>query len=107
MQRVGFILKVKPERLDEYRARHRAVWPEMQAALRRNGWHNYSLFLRPDGTLFGYVEVEESFAVALEKMSVEEINEQWQTYMDGFFEVSDEVHADQAMVELEEVFHLD
>ena len=79
----------------------------MQDALHRNGWHNYSLFMREDGTIFGYVEVEESFAVSLEGMAREEINERWQTYMDGFFEVSPGLHADQAMLELEEVFHLD
>jgi L-rhamnose mutarotase len=107
VQRIGFLLKVKAERIPEYKARHRAVWPEMQEALSRNGWHNYSLFMREDGTIFGYVEVEESFTAALEGMAHEEINERWQSYMDGFFEIADGRHADQAMVELEEVFHLD
>lgn len=107
MKRVGFLLKVKPEKIQEYRERHRAVWSEMQEALRRNGWHNYSLFLREDGTLFGYVEAEDSFATALEGMDREEINTRWQTYMDGFFEITPGLHADQAMLELEEVFHLD
>ncbi len=54
MKRVGFLLKVKPDKMDEYRARHQAVWPEMMEALRRTGWHNYSLFIRDDGLLFGY-----------------------------------------------------
>ena len=107
MKRVGFVLKVKQDRLDEYRARHRAVWPEMQEALRRAGWHNYSLFLRNDGTLFGYIEVDESFAQALANMELEEVNARWQAYMDGFFEILPGLRADQAMVELEEVFHLD
>ena len=34
MQRVCFLLKVRPERLAEYKERHKAVWPEMLAALR-------------------------------------------------------------------------
>ncbi len=38
--------------------RHRHVWPEMQAALRETGWANYSLFLRDDGLLVGYLETE-------------------------------------------------
>ena len=29
MQRVCFILQVKPERIEEYKERHRRVWPEM------------------------------------------------------------------------------
>ena len=54
---------MRPERLAEYKDRHREVWPEMQDALRETGWHNYSLFLRPDGLLIGYVETP-NFALA-------------------------------------------
>ena len=50
MERVCFQLHVRPERMDEYRERHRTVWPEMLDALRVAGWGNYSLFLRPDGS---------------------------------------------------------
>ena len=53
---VGFLLKVKPHMMDEYKRRHAEVWPEMLAALSETGWHNYSLFMREDGLLFGYVE---------------------------------------------------
>jgi L-rhamnose mutarotase len=56
MSRVCFLLRVRPERLAEYKARHREVWPEMLAALRETGWSNYSLFLRDDGLLVGYLE---------------------------------------------------
>ena len=59
MERVCFLLRVRPDRLDEYRARHRAVWPEMLDALARAGWRNYSLFLRDDGLLVGYLETDD------------------------------------------------
>ena len=59
MQRVCFQLQVKPERIDEYKARHAAVWPDMLRALAESGWHNYSLFLRDDGLLIGYVETHD------------------------------------------------
>jgi L-rhamnose mutarotase len=107
MQRVGFLLKVKPEMVDEYKRRHQSVWPDMLDALRRTGWRNYSLFLRPDGLLFGYFEAEQSFAAALEGMSREEVNQRWQSFMAPFFEGVAGAHADQQMVALEEVFHLD
>jgi L-rhamnose mutarotase len=106
MQRIGFLLKVKSDRIAEYKAHHEQVWPEMRAALTRHGWHNYTLFLRPDGLLFGYVEVAESFAASLAGMASEEVNARWQTLMAPFFEGAG-AHADQMMVELEEVFHLD
>ncbi|HEX8928725.1 MAG TPA: L-rhamnose mutarotase, partial [Actinomycetota bacterium] len=44
-RRVCFLLQVRPDRVDEYRARHERVWPDMLAALRDAGWRDYSLFL--------------------------------------------------------------
>jgi L-rhamnose mutarotase len=107
MERVGFILKVRPDRLEEYKERHRAVWPEMQEALRETGWHNYSLFLRDDGLLFGYVEVEEDFAKSLAGMAGRDVNARWQAEMAPFFEQLDGQRPDEGMLRLEEVFHLD
>lgn len=107
MERVGFRLKVQTDRIDEYRERHKRVWPEMQEALRRHGWHNYSLFLDSDGTLFGYVEVPTTFQDALAGMDREDVNNRWQAYMQGFFEILPGLRADQAMVQLEQVFFLD
>ena len=68
IERVCFLLKVRPERLAEYKERHKAVWPEMLAALRETGWRNYSLFLRADGLLVGYLETPD-FAAALRGMA--------------------------------------
>jgi L-rhamnose mutarotase len=107
VKRVGFLLKVKPDKLEEYKQHHQAVWPEMLDALRRNGWHNYSLFMRDDGLLFGYFETPESFQAALEGMSKEEVNARWQEFMAPYFEELGGKHADENMLELEEVFHLD
>ena len=107
MKRVGFLLKVKEDKIDEYKKHHEAVWPEMLVALRRTGWRNYSLFIREAGLLFGYIEAEESFQASLDVMSKEAINTKSQDFMGPFFEGIGSAHADQNMVELEEVFHLD
>jgi L-rhamnose mutarotase len=107
MKRVAFILKVKEDRIAEYREHHKAVWPEMLDALRRTGWHNYSLFMREDGLLFGYFETPHSFEAALAGMAAEEINATWQDFMAPYFEELAGAHADESMLELEEVFHLD
>ncbi|MBB2914617.1 L-rhamnose mutarotase [Streptosporangium becharense] len=105
MQRVCFLLKVRLERLDEYRRRHREVWPEMQEALSATGWHNYSLFLREDGLLVGYLETDD-FEAARTAMAETDVNARWQAEMAPFFESLDG-RPDEGMVALEEVFHLD
>ena len=101
MERVCFLLRVRPERLEEYKERHRAVWPEMLDALRSTGWGNYSLFLAPDGLLVGYVEAED-FAVAVAGMEATDVNARWQADMAAFFEQG----PGDGFERLDEVFHL-
>lgn len=104
-RRYCFELHLRPDLLDEYKARHAAVWPEMLSALKVSGWHNYSLFLRPDGLLIGYVESED-LSAAREAMGETEVNARWQAEMGKFFEDL-EVAPDQGFVLLEEVFNLE
>ena len=106
MTRVAFVLRVLPHLIDDYRAVHQHVWPEMLDALRRTGWHNYSLFLRDDGALFGYFETRGTFEQALQGMAGQAVNERWQQLMAPYFEGSGAA-ADTMMEQLEEVFHLD
>ena len=87
MKRVGFIIKVKENDIDDYKKHHQNVWPEMKSALKKNGWDNYSLFIRKDGLMFGYFEAKKSFADS--------------------FEIPEGAAPDQSMLELEEVFHID
>lgn len=107
MTRVGFVLKVKPALIDSYVERHCEVWPEMLEALRAASWHNYSLFLAPDGTLFGYFETPTSLAAAQEAMQRSAVNARWQSEMAPFFELPQGAAPDTAMVVLREIFHLD
>ena len=106
MNRVGFILKVRADRVEEYRERHRRVWPEMLQALRDTGWRNYSIFLREDCLLFGYLETED-FGKALAGMAAREVNARWQAEMAPFFERLEGARPDESMKQLPEIFHLD
>jgi L-rhamnose mutarotase len=104
--RICFLLKVRPEMVEEYRMRHSSVWPELQDALRETGWRNYSLFLRPDGTLIGYLEAED-FTRCCAAMKRHSVNTRWQAEMSAFFEDLGNGGPDDHMQPLQEVFHLD
>ena len=122
MERVCFTLQVRPERIEEYAVRHAAVWPEMLAALAGSGWQNYSLFLREDGLLVGYLETP-SLERALAGMASTEVNRRWQDEMAPFFvDLGDarpdggpdagagprpDARPDTAFLRLREVFHLE
>lgn len=95
---------VDPIHLDEYKARHAAVWPELLVALRDAGWRNYSLFLRPDGLLIGFCEADDLDA-AQERVAATEINATWQAEMSRLFAV--EGAPDEAWERIEEVFNLE
>lgn len=97
--------QVDPERIDDYKRRHAAVWPEMLQALKDSGWHNYSLFLRPDGLLIAYVESDD-LAAAQAAMAATEVNARWQAEMSDFF-VGIDSTPDVGFQPIEEVFNLD
>lgn len=105
MQRVCFLLKVRKDRLEEYKERHAEVWPEMRAALQATGWRNYSLFCTEDGLIVGYLETDD-FERARADMAATDINARWQAEMAPFFEGLDG-RADEGMVPLAEIFHVD
>jgi L-rhamnose mutarotase len=106
VERICFRLRVRPDRVDEYRSLHAQVWPEMREALRQAGWHNYSLFLDDDGQLIGYVEVE-SWSAARTAMEATEVNGRWQAVTAPLFDGMGGLRPDQAMRPIPEVFHLD
>jgi L-rhamnose mutarotase len=106
MARYCFLLHVRPELLEEYCIRHLAVWPEMVQALRESGWRNYSIFLRPDGLLVGYVEADD-IELALQAMAATEVNARWQAEMSRFMVDADGRAPDESFELLDEAFHLD
>jgi L-rhamnose mutarotase len=95
---VCFLLRVRQDRLDEYKEAHRSVWPEMLDALSATGWTNYSLFLDDDGLLVGYFETED-YEAAIGGMEATDVNTRWQAAMAEYLVPP--------MRRIEEVFHLE
>ena len=105
-QRVCFQLQVDPARLDEYRERHAAVEPDMLRAIEASGRRNYSLFLRQDGLLIGYYEVDDD-AAARASLANDPRTAAWEAEMAPFFVALDGDRPDQGAPRLPEVFHLE
>lgn len=103
--RVCFQLQVKPELIPEYRRRHAAVWPDMLLALKTTGWNNYSIFLREDGLLIGYLETAD-LAAAQAGMAATDVNARWQAEMGDFFVALDGA-PDTGFLQLTEIFNLE
>jgi L-rhamnose mutarotase len=101
-ERTAFVLRVRPERLDEYVAAHKAVWPEMLEALRAAGIRNYSIF-RDGNRMFGYFEGDDLEAAG-RYLAGQDVVARWQ---DAMAELLEERVADEGPPPLEQIFRLD
>ena len=104
MERIGFVMRLRPGAEAEYRRRHADVWPEMLAELKAAGARNYSIFLRGED-LFGYLEVDD-LGRFQEHMSASAVNARWRAEMapliDPLIDPLTGFHQ-----RLDEVFHLE
>jgi L-rhamnose mutarotase len=101
-QRSAFVLRVRPDKIDEYVEAHRKVWPEMLAALREAGVRNYTIF-RHGNEVFGYFESDDLEAAAA-NMEAREVNARWQ---DTMAQLLEERVPNAGPPTLEEIFRLD
>jgi L-rhamnose mutarotase len=101
-QRQGFVLRVKPDRIEEYVEAHRHVWAEMLHALREAGIRNYTIF-RAGNQMFGYFEADD-LERAADYLAAQDVSARWQNAMADFLE---ERVPDGGPPPLREVFRLD
>ncbi|WP_405970559.1 L-rhamnose mutarotase [Streptomyces sp. NBC_00988] len=77
MRRIAQTIRLRPERRQEYLALHAAVWPGVEATLRRAGIRDYSIFLHGD-ILFGHFEyVGEDFEADMAAIAADPETQRW------------------------------
>ena len=102
--RVGFTLKLRPDRIADYDESHRAVWPEMLALLTESGISRYSIFRR-DAELFLTFTCDD-FEATWAKVEQSPVNARWQQAMAPFF-ADNEQPPGKRFPTWQEVFYLD
>lgn len=109
IQRMGMVIRLKPEKIAEYRALHAAPWSEMNAALAGANIRNYSIFLRePENMLFGYWEyVGDDFAADMASLGALDVTKRWLALTDPCQEPLASSGAGEWWSFMESVFHLD
>jgi L-rhamnose mutarotase len=106
-QRYGWVIKVKPEKLEEYKGLHANPWPEVNAILNKCNIQNYSIYYR-DGFLFSYLEYTGSdFDADMKKMAADSITNEWWKLTDPCQEPVDSAEEGEWWADMEEVYHLD
>ena len=107
MQRIAFLIRVRPEKLEEYLKLHNPIWPELAAELKAAGMRNYSLWLRPDGTEFGYLECDD-WQATCDYLAKSKVHTRWQKLMKDFLiSPTDSALGGQPVQMLEKSFQLE
>ncbi|MFE1852222.1 L-rhamnose mutarotase [Streptomyces sp. NPDC059489] len=107
MQRFAAVIRLKPEKEEEYRRLHADCWPGVQAALKRAHIANYSIFLR-DGLLFSYLEYSgENYAEDTAAIADDPVSRAWWALTDPCQQPLDCAADGEWWAPAEEVFHLD
>ena len=105
MQRIAFLLRLKPGTGADYDRSHAAVWPEMLALLKRAGISEYSIFRR-DELLFLYMRIEDDFDTVWNRIEADPVNARWQQAMSAYFVPTQETRPGERFPFMQEVFYL-
>lgn len=105
--RYGWIIKVKPEKLEEYKRLHANPWPEVNKMIKECNIRNYSIYYR-DGLLFSYLEYTgDDFEMDMKKMAADSVVQEWWKLTDPCQEPVKSTEEGEWWAEMEEVYHLD
>lgn len=112
MKRLGTVVGLKEEKIDEYKKLHSNVWPEVLKKISECNITNYSIYLRklPDGNhyLFSYFEyVGDDFEADCAKMAADETTQKWWDVCMPCQKPLEDRDEGQWWAQMEEVFHYD
>jgi L-rhamnose mutarotase len=107
MKRYGSMIKIRPERLEEYKRYHAAAWPAVLSMIRQCNIRNYSIFLK-DNFLFGYFEYHGvDYAADMAKMAADPKTQEWWAVVTPMQEPLETRAKGEWWANMEEIFHCD
>ena len=105
--RYGWVIKVKPEKLEEYKALHADPWPGVDNMLKECNIRNYSIYYR-DGFLFSYLEYTGlDFEKDMQKMAEDSLTQAWWKLTDPCQYPVESAGEGVWWADMEELYHLD
>lgn len=107
MKRMGWVIRIRPEKIAEYKELHAHAWPEVLAQITASNIRNYTIFLRePENLLFGMFEYHgDDFDADMAKMAEDPVTQRWWALTDPCQEPFDSCQPDEQWAPMEEVFH--
>ena len=107
MQRYGSVIKLRPEKREEYKELHENVWPDVLKMIHECNIRNYSIYYK-DGFLFSYFEyVGNDFDADMQKMADDPTTQEWWKLTDPCQEPLETRQPGEWWASMEEFFHVD
>ena len=107
MKRYGMVIRVRPEKLEEYRRLHAKVWPAVLRTISECNIRNYSIYHK-DGYLFSYFEYHGGdFGADMAKMAADPVTQEWWAVCEPCQEPLLTRAPGEWWADMEEVFHTD
>lgn len=107
MKRIGSIIGINPEKLEEYKKLHSAVWPQVLETIKLCNIQNYSIYYR-NGMLYSYYEyMGNDYEADMAKMAADPITQEWWKLCGPCQVPLKDRKPGEWWAEMEEVFHCD
>lgn len=109
MKRMGWVIRLRPEKLAEYKALHADAWPAVLERITACGIRNYTIYLRqPENLLFAHFEYHGAdFAADMARMAEDETTRRWWALTDPCQEALGSCGEGEWWAPMEQVFHHD
>lgn len=106
MKRFGEVIKIKPEKLEEYKKLHNEIWPNIVKKQKEANMQNFTIFYR-DGYLFKYFEyVGDNYEEDMRKLAMDEENKRWLAFTDPCQEPVETAEEQEWWAPMENIFHI-
>ncbi len=107
MKRVGQVIRLRPEKLEEYKELHANCWPGVLKMIHDANLRNFSIYYR-DGLLFSYFEyVGDDYAADMAKIAADPATQDWWKHTDPCQQPVESAGEGVWWAPMEEFFHTD
>ena len=107
MRRYGMVIKLKPDRIEEYKRLHAAVWPEVLKAIAETYIKNYSIYLKEDLLFSNFEYMGTSYDTDMEKMAADPVIQKWWNVCKPCMLPLESREEGEWWANMEEVFYMD
>jgi L-rhamnose mutarotase len=107
MKRYGQVIKLRPEKYDEYVKLHANTWPGVLKMIHQANIRNYTIF-HHDGFLFAYFEyIGTDFDADMAKIAADKTTQEWWSHCEPCQQPLETRQPGEWWASMKEVFHTD